>query len=112
MSPARKRSTTAAGPEPPVAESAAPEPTAAAESEATAAKPARRRSKAAKEVAESPAEAPQAVGALDPLIDPQTLRSLHGSYATANADGLRDPEWLRQARWRRRQLGESMRAFD
>jgi hypothetical protein len=53
-------------------------------------------------------------GAEDPssLIDPQTLRTLHGPYATGPADGLRDPEWLRQARLRRRQLGESMRAFD
>ena len=46
------------------------------------------------------------------MLDPQTLRTLHGAYATASADGLRNPEWLRQARWRRRQLGESMRAFD
>ncbi|MFO0057253.1 MAG: hypothetical protein ACK55B_05465, partial [Cyanobacteriota bacterium] len=50
--------------------------------------------------------------ALSPLLDPQTLRTLQGPYATGPADGLRDPEWLRQARWRRRQLGESMRAFD
>lgn len=56
--------------------------------------------------------APQGAEALSPLLDPQTLRSLQGPYATGSADGLRDPDWLRQARWRRRQLGESMRAFD
>ncbi|MFM7237842.1 MAG: hypothetical protein ACKOYK_13980, partial [Cyanobium sp.] len=44
--------------------------------------------------------------------DPQTWCSLNGSYATAKDDGRRDPKWLRQARWRLRQLGESMRAFD
>lgn len=103
--------------------------------EAPAAKPARRRSAptppaaANAQASEEPAaEAPPAkkpgskrqdpatnskdAGALDGLLDPQTLRTLHGAYATASADGLRNPEWLRQARWRRRQLGESMRAFD
>lgn len=96
-----------------------------AEAEAAAAKPARRRSAptppAAADAppAKSPGSKRQAsatksidASALDPLLDPQTLRTLHGAYATASADGLRNPEWLRQARWRRRQLGESMRAFD
>jgi hypothetical protein len=104
---------------------AAPEIATPEKAEAAAVKPARRRSAptppAAADAppAKSPGSKRQAsatksidASALDPLLDPQILRTLHGSYATASADGLRNPEWLRQARWRRRQLGESMRAFD
>ena len=125
--PARRRSKAVPDSGKGDAVAAAPE---VAKAEAPAAKPARRRSaKAPPPESEAPAaDAPPAkkpgskrqdpaakstdAGALDPLLDPQTLRTLHGSYATASADGLRNPEWLRQARWRRRQLGESMRAFD
>jgi hypothetical protein len=86
----------------------APEVATPETAEAAAAKPARRRSA----TTPPPAVEAQGPGALDALLDTQTLRTLHGAYATASADALRDPEWLRQARWRRRQLGESMRAFD
>ncbi|MEB3304055.1 MAG: hypothetical protein VKK99_05610 [Cyanobacteriota bacterium] len=71
--------------------------------------PARKKPSTAPAGSDVPGAKPEA---LAPLIDPTTLRTLHGGYATASADGLRDPEWLRQARWRRRQLGETMRAFD
>jgi len=46
------------------------------------------------------------------LVDPAALRTLLGAYRTGDAEALADPEWLRTARLRRRQLGERMRAYD
>ncbi len=48
----------------------------------------------------------------DDLVDPASLRTLLGTYRSGDAEGLADPEWLRTARLRRRQLGERMRAYD
>lgn len=48
----------------------------------------------------------------DDLVDPASLRTLLGAYRTGDPEGLADPEWLRTARLRRRQLGERMRAYD
>jgi len=56
-------------------------------------------------VAENPAEG-------HPLVDLAALKLLRGSYRSGGPETLADPDWLRQARLRRRQLGETMRAFD
>lgn len=47
-----------------------------------------------------------------PLVDASALKTHLGRYRSGGADTLVDPEWLRQARRRRRDLGETMRAFD
>ena len=47
-----------------------------------------------------------------PLVDAAALKTLLGPYRSGGAETLVDPEWLRQARRRRRDLGETMRAFD
>ena len=47
-----------------------------------------------------------------PLVDASALKTLLGPYRSGGAETLVDPEWLRQARRRRRDLGETMRAFD
>ena len=51
-------------------------------------------------------------GEAHPLVDVAALKRLQGSYRSGGAETLVDPDWLRQARLRRRQLGETMRAFD
>jgi len=45
-------------------------------------------------------------------VDASALKTLLGPYRSGGAETLVDPEWLRQARRRRRDLGETMRAFD
>jgi len=47
-----------------------------------------------------------------PLVDASALKTLLGPYRSGGAETLVDQEWLRQARRRRRDLGETMRAFD
>jgi ATP dependent DNA ligase C terminal region len=47
-----------------------------------------------------------------PLVDASALKTHLGRYRSGGAETLVDPEWLRQARRRRRDLGETMRAFD
>jgi len=46
------------------------------------------------------------------LVDASALKILLGRYRSGGAETLLDPDWLRQARRRRRDLGETMRAFD